>query len=77
MTDKKHEEEYKPYKPEHPADSKTLKKEREEIREAAKHAVDEGATSKETDDEEPVSREQAEKELHDAVRKVQQEKKHK
>ena len=64
------------YKPEHPADAKTIKKDQNEIRDAAKHAAQEVA-AEELGNEEPISREQAEKELHEAVHKVQQEQKKK
>ncbi|MBV9256526.1 MAG: hypothetical protein JO215_00755 [Ktedonobacteraceae bacterium] len=63
----------KPYKPEHPADAKTVKKDQQEIREAAKHAAQEAAAEELGNDDKPISREQAEKELHEAARKVQQE----
>lgn len=74
MASDKEKEKPQPYKPEHPADAKTIKKDQQEMVDAAKHAAQEAA-SKELGDEEPISREQAEKELHDAVRKVQQEQK--
>jgi hypothetical protein len=67
-------EKAQPYKPEHPADTKTIKKDQQEIRDAAKHAAQEMA-GEELGDEKPISREEAEKELHDAVHKVQQEQK--
>ena len=72
MAGNKEKEQGKPYKPEHPADAKTIRKDQKEMREAAKHAAQEAA-AEELGDEEPISREQAEKELHEAVRKVQQE----
>ncbi len=74
MASNKEKEQAKPYKPEHPADAKTVQKDQKEIRDAAKHAAQEAA-AEELGDEEPISREQAEKELHAAVRKVQQEQK--
>ncbi len=68
------EDELKPYKPEEPVDKETVKKDQEEIREAAKKAAQQTA-SEELGDEPPISREQAEKEIREAARKVQQEKK--
>ncbi len=73
---KQEKEQYKPYEPEEPVDEKTRRKEQQEIRDAAKHAAQETA-AEELGDEEPISREQAEKEMRDAARKVQQEKKKK
>jgi hypothetical protein len=67
-------ENYQPYKPEEPVDEATRKKEQQEIREASHHAAQEMA-SEELGDEKPISREQAEKEMKDAARKVQTEKK--
>jgi hypothetical protein len=64
----------KPYKPEEPVDKATVKKDQEEIRDAAKKAAQRQA-SEELGDEPPISREQAEKEIREAARKVQQEKK--
>lgn len=64
----------KPYKPEEPVDKETVKKDQEEIREASKKAAQQQA-AEELGDEPAISREQAEKEIREAARKVQQEKK--
>ncbi|MBA2678609.1 MAG: hypothetical protein H0U76_09500 [Ktedonobacteraceae bacterium] len=68
------EDKVKPYTPEEPVDKATIKKDQEEIREASKHAAQQQA-AEELGDEPPISREQAEKEIREAARKVQQEKK--
>ena len=67
------EDQVKPYKPEDPVDAATRQKEQEEIRGAAKHAAQEMAAEDLGKDDKPISHEQAEKELHDAVHRVQQE----
>jgi hypothetical protein len=67
-------DELKPYKPEEPVDKATVKKDQEEIREASKKAAQQQA-AEELGDEPAISREQAEKEIREAARKVQQEKK--
>lgn len=64
----------KPYKPEEPVDKATVKKDQEEIREASKRAAQQEA-AEELGDEPAISREQAEKEIREAARRVQQEKK--
>lgn len=66
-------EAYKPYQPEEPVDEATLRKERQEIREASQRAARKMA-SEELGDEQPISREQAEKEMREAARNVQAEK---
>lgn len=79
MSNEKQQEPLKPYTPEEPVDEKTLQHEREEIREAARHAAQEQA-AEELGDKTPASpeeRAQAEKELHEAARKAQQENKKK
>ncbi len=68
------EDKVKPYKPEEPVDKETVKKDQEEIREASKKAAQQQA-AEELGDEPAISREQAEKEIREAARKVQQEKK--
>ena len=79
MSNEKEQEkkQYETYKPEHPADKKTIQKDQQEIRDAAKHAAQQIA-GEELKEEgvEPVSRKEAEKELREAVKKVQEEKKH-
>ncbi len=67
------EDQVKPYKPEDPVDPATRQKEQQEIRNAAKHAAQEMAAEDLGKDDKPISHEQAEKELHEAVQRVQQE----
>ena len=74
MSNDKGQEKMKPYKPEHPADKETIQHEQQEIREAAKHAAQEIA-GEELGDQDPGTRKQAEKEIHQAAERVQKEKK--
>ena len=67
-------EQFKPYKPEEPVDEATRQKEREQIREAGKHAAQEMAAEELGPNDKPMSHEQAEKQLKDAVRKVKEDK---
>ncbi len=69
----KDQDKVQPYKPEEPVDKATVKKDQQEIREAAKHAAQQAAAD-ELGDDTPISREEAEKEIREAARKVQQEK---
>jgi hypothetical protein len=70
----KDQEEYKPYQPEEPVDEATRGKERQEIRDASRRSAQEMA-AEELGNEQPISREQAEKEMQEAARHVQEEKK--
>ena len=71
------EEQLKPYKPEH-TDPKVIEQDKKEIRDAAKHAAQEAAAEELGPNDKPLSREEAEKQLHEAARKVkEEEKKHK
>ena len=70
---KRKDQEYQPYQSEEPVDKATRRKEQQEIRDASRHAAQEMA-SEELGNEKPISREQAEKEMHEAARHVQKEK---
>ncbi|GHO70682.1 hypothetical protein KSC_095740 [Ktedonobacter sp. SOSP1-52] len=67
-------EQIKPYKPEEPVDEATRKQEQQEIRNASKGAAQQMA-SEELEDEEPISREQAEKEMREAIQRLKRQQK--
>ncbi|GCE09966.1 hypothetical protein KDAU_72950 [Dictyobacter aurantiacus] len=67
-------EQYKPYTPEEPVSPIERKHEQQEIREAARHAAQEMAAEDLGKDDVKMSKQQAEHEMMDAVKKVKNEK---
>ena len=68
-----HEKEPQPYTPEEPVSPATIKKDQQEIRRASRNAAREMAAEELGENDPPLSKQQAEKELLESAKKIQKE----